>query len=181
MTTERSPRQIRLLTALLLFGTFLFGAVAGTGFSRWNHMPPHLRRPSAPFLPGPPGALSLTPEQEAKAHEITERYRPQLEAILRANFPKVQALNEQMEKELRELLTPEQTKILDEMKAHRPPMPPWGTMPPGAGPPPPGDPGFMPPPGGGPPPWPPGLAPPPPPPFGGPPGSPKQLPKLENP
>jgi hypothetical protein len=158
MTNERSPRQIRLLTALLLFGTFLFGAVAGAGFSRWNLMPPPPPRP-APFLPGPPGALKLTPEQEAKARAITEHHRPQLEALLRANFPKVQAINEQMEKELRELLTPEQIAILDDMKAHRPPMPP--------GPPPPGDPGFMPPPGGGPPPWPPGLAPPPP---GGPPG-----------
>jgi hypothetical protein len=92
MTTERSPRQIRLLTALLLFGTFLFGAVAGVGLSQWNHRLSHPPRPQAPFLPGPPGALNLTPVQEAKAHEITERYRPQLEAILRANFPKVQAL-----------------------------------------------------------------------------------------
>jgi Spy/CpxP family protein refolding chaperone len=164
MTSERSPRQIRLLTALLLFGTFLLGAVAGTGFSRWNHWPPHPHRPPAPFLPGPPGALKLTPEQEGKAHEITERYRPQLEAILRANFPKVQALNEQMEKELRELLTPEQIRTLDEMKAHRPSMPLGGPMPPGGGPPRPGDLGFMPPPGGGSPPWPPGFAPPPPPP-----------------
>jgi Spy/CpxP family protein refolding chaperone len=174
MTTERSPRQIRLLTALLLFGTFLFGAVAGVGLSQWNHRPSCPPRPPAPFLPGPPGALNLTPVQEAKAHEITERYRPQLEAILRANFPKVQALNEQMEKELRALLTPEQTKILDEMKAHRPPMPPGGPMPPGEGPAA-REPGFMPPPGGGPPPWPPGLAPPPPPPFGGPPGQPREL------
>jgi hypothetical protein len=178
MTTERSPRQIRLLTALLLFGTFLFGAVAGAGLSRWSHRPP---RPPAPFLPGPPGALKLTPKQEAKAHEITERYRPQLEAILRANFPKVQALNEQMERELRELMTPEQTKILDEMKAHRPPMPPGGFMPPGSGPPSPGGPGFMPPPGGGLPPWPPGIAPPRPPQFGGPPGTPRELPQPENP
>jgi Spy/CpxP family protein refolding chaperone len=181
MTTERSPRQIRLLTALLLFGTFLFGAVAGVGLSQWNHWPPHPPRPHAPFLPGPPGALNLTPVQDAKAHEITERYRPQLEAILRANFPKVQALNEQMERELRALLTPEQTKILDEMKAHRPPIPPGGPMPLGEGPPP-GGLGFMPPPrggllpGGGPPPWPPGLAPPPSPPFGGPPSHPKELP-----
>jgi hypothetical protein len=165
MTTERSPRQIRLLTALLLFGTFLFGAVAGAGFSRWNHMPPHWPRP-APFLPGPPGALKLTPQQEAKAHEITERYRPQLEAILRANFPKVQALNEQMEKELREILTQEQIKILDEMKAHRPPMLPGGPFPPGGRLPPPGENGFIPPPGGGPSPWPSGLPPPPPPPSG---------------
>jgi Spy/CpxP family protein refolding chaperone len=164
MTTERSPRQIRLLTALLLFGTFLLGAVAGTGFSRWNHLPRHPMR-QAPFLPGPAGALNLTPQQEAKSHEITERYRPQLETILRANFPKVQAINEQMEKELREILTPEQIKILDEMKAHRPAMmPPGGEpFPSGGGSPPPGgENGFMPPPGGGPSPWPPGLPPPPP-------------------
>lgn len=51
------------------------------------------------------------------------------------------ASGEQMEKELRALLTPEQTKILDEMKAHRPPMPPGGPMPAGEGPPP-GDHGF---------------------------------------
>ena len=175
MTTERSPRQIRLLTALLLFGTFLFGAVAGAGLSHWNRRSPHPLRPHVPFLPGPPGALNLTTVQEAKAHEITERYRPQLEAILRANFPKVQALNEQMEKELRALLTPEQNRILDEMKARRPPMPSGGPMPSGEGPPL-GDHGFMPPPGGGPPPWPPGLASPPSPPFGGPPGQPKELP-----
>ena len=164
MTTERSPRQIRLLTALLLFGTFLLGAVAGTGFSRWNHLPRHPIR-QAPFLPGPAGALNLTPQQEAKSHEITERYRPQLETILRANFPKVQAINEQMEKELREILTPEQIKVLDEMKAHRPSMmPPGGEpFPSGGGSPPPrGENGFMPPPGGGPSPWPPGLPPPPP-------------------
>ncbi len=154
MTTERSPRQVRLLTALLVFGTFLFGAVAGTGLSHWNRMPLPPPRP-VPFLPGPPGALKLTPEQETKAYAITERYRPQLEAILRANFPKVQAINEQMERELREILTPEQIKILDEMKAHRPPMPPGGG-------PSPGGPGFMLLPGGGPPPWPPGVVPPPP-------------------
>ena len=180
MTSERSPRQIRLLTALLLFGTFLLGAVAGTGLSRWNHLPPPPPRP-APFLPGPPGALKLTPDQEAKARAITERYRPQLEAILRANFPKVQALNEQMEKELREILTEEQRKALDEMKARRPPMRPGGPMPVGAGSQPPGEPGMMPPPGGGPPPWPPGLPPPPPPPGGGPPAPPVQNQRQEDP
>jgi hypothetical protein len=169
MTTPRTPRQIRLLTALLLFGTFILGAVSGAGLWQWNRMPrPHPPRP-APFLPGPPGALKLTPDQETKAREITERYRPELEAVLRENFPRVQAINEKMEKELREILTAEQRKLLDEMKSHRPPPPPGGMhggmhggmLPPGGPPlgPPPGEPGF--PPGGGPPPWPPGLPPPP--------------------
>jgi hypothetical protein len=170
MNPERSPRQIRLLTALLLFGTFVFGVVAGVGLSQWLGPRPTRHRP-APFLPGPPGALKLTPEQEVKSREITERYRPQLEAILREGFPKVKAINEKMENELREILSPEQRKALDEMKAHRPPLPPGGGMPgepmlPGMmGHGPPGGPGAPPPgppPGGGPPPMP-GFDPPPPP------------------
>jgi Spy/CpxP family protein refolding chaperone len=169
MNDERTPRQIRLLTALLLFGTFLLGAVAGVGLSHWNRFPPPHRPGHPPFLPGPPGALRLTAEQQAKAHAITQRYRPELDAIWRDQFPKVKAVNDKMEKELREVLTPEQQKILDDMKAHRPPMPPGDPMAPGGPPPggpPPGVPG-MPPPGAGPPLWLPGLPPLPPP------GSPK--------
>jgi uncharacterized membrane protein len=157
-TSERSPRQIRLVTALVLFGTFLLGAAAGVGLTR-SSAPPRPPRPPAPFLPGPPGALHMSPEQEAKARDITERYRPKLEAVWRESFPKLQALNEQMEKELREILSPEQRQQLDEMKAHRPPPPggpPMGG--PGGPPPPPPGAGFGPPPGG-----------PPPPPMGGPP------------
>jgi hypothetical protein len=176
MSPERTPRQIRLLTALLLFATFVLGIVAGVGLSQWVRNPPPPPPPPAPFLPGPPGALKLTSEQEAKAREITERYRPQLEAIVREGFPKMKAINEKMEAELREMLSPEQRKVLDEMKAHRPPPPPGGPMhggpmhggpmhggpmPGGPGEPPP-PPGEGPPPGGGPPPWP-GSPPPPPP------------------
>ena len=47
-----------------------------------------------------------------------------------------QAINDQMEKELRSILTPEQAKRLDEMEARRPPEP-CGFMHPGAFPPPP--------------------------------------------
>jgi len=129
MSPERTPRQIRLLTALLLFATFVLGIVAGVGLSQWIRIGLPPPRPPAPFLPGPPGALKLTPEQEAKAREITERYRPQLEAIVREGFPKVKAINEKMENELREILSPEQRKALDEIKAHRPPFPPGGPMP----------------------------------------------------
>jgi len=140
---ERTPRQIRLLTALLLFGTFLLGAVAGAGFYRFTAPPmyprPHPLHP--PFLPGPPGALQLTPEQDAKAREITDRYRPKLEALLREQFPKFQALNEEMEKEMRKILTPQQNLKLDQLKAQRPPMAPgmgrgFGPLPEGV---PPGD------------------------------------------
>ena len=124
MTSERSPRQIRLLTALLLLATFVLGALFGAGLAHWDGpwRRPHHR--PIPFLPGPPGALELSAAQEAKAHEIMERYRPQLEQVMHETFPKVQAINDQMESELRAILTPEQAKRLDEMKALRPPMPP---------------------------------------------------------
>jgi Spy/CpxP family protein refolding chaperone len=156
---ERTPRQVRLMTVLLLFGTFVLGAVAGAGLTRWTHQPPPHRH--APFLPGPPGGLALTPEQEAKARAITDRYRPELEAVWRESMPKVSAINEKMEQELRHVLTPEQQKRLDELKAHRPPPPPGGPTGPGAPPPHNGPPHGGP--QGGPPPWP-GFAPPPPPP-----------------
>jgi len=163
MTIERTPRQVRLLTVFLLFGTFVLGTVAGAGLTLWTRLPPPPPRRPVPFLPGPPGALKLTPEQEAKARAITDGYRPELEAVWRASMPKVKAINEKMERELREVLTPEQQKILDETKAHLRPAPLGPGGPPFHGSPPPGGAGLPPggPPGGGPPPWPPGLEPPP--------------------
>jgi hypothetical protein len=154
---------------LLLFGTFVLGAVAGAGLTLWTRFPPPPTPRRAPFLPGPPGVLKLTPEQEAKARAITEHYRPELEAVWRESMPKVKAINKKMEKELREGLTPEQQKILDEMKARLPPPPHGGPMD-HAGPPPflgpprgqPGVPAPEGPLGGGPPPWHPGFAPQPP-------------------
>jgi hypothetical protein len=150
---ERTPCKIRLLGVLVLLVTFSLGTAVGVGVGRWSGPPREPRHP-APFLPGQPGALHLTPAQETKANEITESYRPTLDAVWRDSMPRLQALNEQMEKELREILTPEQRKILDGMKArrlppgaesHRPGGPrqgggplPGGPMPPGAFPPPPG-------------------------------------------
>ncbi|MBI2894025.1 MAG: periplasmic heavy metal sensor [Deltaproteobacteria bacterium] len=145
---EASPRKIRLLTALVLFGTFVVGVIGGAGLCRWlgppapPHPPPHFQ----PGHLGPFAELGLSGEQERRAREIMERHRPELEAILHETFPKVRAINERMARELREVLTPEQRSKLDEIEARRPPPPP---------------PGFPPPP---PPPF--GIAPPPPPPFG---------------
>ena len=121
--SETKPRTVRLMTALLLVATFAAGAAAGAGLSRLSfrcHGPPHPRM----FAPEHFEQLGLSPDQQQKAHQIAERHRPELEAILRETFPKVRAINEQMEQELREQLTPEQRAKLDQLKAQRPPMPP---------------------------------------------------------
>jgi len=137
---ERGPRQIALLTALLLLGTFAAGIALGAGLCRWLSAPPlpprHGPPPQGPPLPGPFGELGLAPEQERRAREIADRHRPELEAIIRETFPRVRAVNDKMEQELRTILTPEQQLRLDELKAQLPlPGVPGG-------PPPPGLPGF---------------------------------------
>jgi Spy/CpxP family protein refolding chaperone len=169
-TTEASPRTVRLLTAVLLVAMFAAGTATGVGLCRWISASSGHAPPPPPPAPLPVEELGLTAEQRQKVQEIVERHRAELEAILRDAYPKARAVNEQIEKEVRELLTPEQRTKLDELKAHRPPPPPG----PPPGPPPPGMPSGAPLPGQGPPPGPPpGFGPPPgPPPFGPPPGPP---------
>jgi len=145
-TTEpRSPRSIRLLTALLLVATFAFGSVTGVALTLWvrsdfPHHRGHWPGPP-PFGPLPLDELDLSPEQRQRAEAIFERHRPELDAILQEGFPKVRRVNDQIESEIRELLTPEQRTRLDELKARRPPPrhgphgPPGGPFAPGPPPP----------------------------------------------
>ncbi|MEY2930425.1 MAG: hypothetical protein RL033_1174, partial [Pseudomonadota bacterium] len=131
------PRSIRLLTGLLLVGTFAFGSVTGVALTLWARS--DLRGPPPgppPFGPLPLHELGLSAEQRARADAIFEQHRPELDAIRQEGFPKVRKINEQLESEVRELLTPEQRARLDVLKAQRPPRPPG---PPG-GPPPFGEP-----------------------------------------
>ena len=130
-SAESSPRTVRLLTAILLVATFAAGSVAGAGLCRWvSPKPP----PPPMFPPIPLEELGLSAEQQRNAHDIVERHRPELEAILRETYPKVRAVNQQTQRELREVLTSEQRARLDEFEARRPPPRPG---PPGQPPPPP--------------------------------------------
>jgi hypothetical protein len=101
--------------------------------------------------------VGLTTEQRQKTYAIMEKHRPEFEATFREMFPKMRAINDRIENEVREVLTPEQRTKLDEAKKRRPnhPLgpPPLGPPPPGAPPgspdgnwPGPGDPGSWPPP-----------------------------------
>ena len=150
----RDELRIRLVTTLVVLGTFVLGGVAGVGMCRWL-MP---RDEPPPPMHLPLRELDLTPEQDRQAREITERHREELESILRETYPKVRAVNDRIKEELRTILTPEQQRRLDSMKPRGPgpgPRGPGGPGGPDRGPP------FGP---GGPPPPPPGDRRPPPPP-----------------
>ena len=130
--TGAAPRSIRLVTALLLVGTFALGSATGVGLTLWaRHDLGHGHRPGPPpFGPLPLHELDLTREQHEKADAIFERHRAELDAILEEGYPKVRRVNEQIEREVREILTAEQRQRLDQLEAQRPP-PRHGHFPPG--------------------------------------------------
>jgi len=146
---EASPRRIHLLSAAIVLASFLAGAATGVGFYRWvaPHGPPPRERFS---LPPHFAALGLSPEQERQAAAILERHRPEMDALIRESYPRMQAIVERTHDELRQILTPAQRARFEEIEKRRPPReghpggpggpglpPPGGPPPPGAPPPPP--------------------------------------------
>lgn len=136
---DSSLNQIRAMTALIILGTFLFGAAVGAGLLYWLTPRPPPPPPSPVFHML--GELGLSAEQHQRAREIRDRHEPQLRAIFLESFPKMRAAHNQMEEELRTILTAEQRQRLDELKKRRPfrggfgPPPQRGMGFPGEGPP----------------------------------------------
>jgi Spy/CpxP family protein refolding chaperone len=130
--TSGPQRRVRLLTAIVLIGTFALGAASGAGVVRWALMD-RLAAGSEgpPFGPWPLHQLDLSKDQRAKVHEIFERHRPELDAILRESFPHVRPIHEQIDREIREVLTVEQRAKLERLEERRP-FPPRGPFPPGS-------------------------------------------------
>ena len=163
--------SMRFRAFALLAAMFVVGAFAGAGLVRFVDRP-------HPMPPRPPGMelfsrLGLSPEQEVRARAIFEKHRPELDAIVRETMPRVRVVQETVDREMAEILTPEQARRFEELKRNMPPPGAGGPgglggpdgpgRGPGEGPgpmrpgqlpfprpplPPPGDPGMPPPPEG---------------------------------
>ncbi len=131
MSAEQGPRRMRVVTAVVLFVVFVAGLATGAAVV-------HLTGPRFHHPPGPPAmalrGIDLSPEQRARVDAIWEKYRPRIDAIMRETFPRVRAAEDEMNRELRAELKPEQQKRFDDNEAHRPPFPPSPGGPPPFGP-----------------------------------------------
>jgi len=125
MHTERPQRNLHLWSGLILLGVFLAGAATGAGVFAWARPGPHriIHHGGTRFLLH---GLDLTPEQQEKVRTIMERHRSQVEAVMREGFPKIRAAQEAVDAELRAMLTPEQQKRFDQLRAQHPFPPPLG-------------------------------------------------------
>lgn len=128
-----SPRRARVLGLLLMLGVFAAGTVFGAGLVRGH----------APGPPPPPPSpaerlthqLDLTPAQVEALHRLEQRHRAELGRLMRETMPRIRAVMDAVENELRPMLTEAQRARLDEVQAHRPPPDaPLPGMPGGPGP-----------------------------------------------
>ena len=116
---EMSPRRIRIVAAVVLVITFVLGAVAGASIwyfgvvsqERCHHKGgfPHAQE------------LALSDTQQKAFDDILKKYRPELDEIMAASYPKIREVKERMDAELRALLSPQQQIKFDEMIEHHPP------------------------------------------------------------
>lgn len=122
---ETSMKTIRLLTALILLGTFAVGIAAGAGLYHWvarNPKPPLMGPPR--FGPIPLQELKLTAKQDDQIRKIFERHRGELEKVMQGTFPKVRTIIQKINIEIREVLSDEQRAKFDELLEKMPPLPP---------------------------------------------------------
>lgn len=134
MSADVSSRRLHLWTALVLVAVFAAGVATGVGVLRAFCPPLHGGRPGRPPGPGgmPPfvAELGLTPDQQGRVQSIVDGHRAEIEAAVRETFPRVRAIQDRVDAEIRAVLTPEQAARFDALRARRPPGPGPGGPPP---------------------------------------------------
>lgn len=116
---DRRPLGLELRAVLLLAAVFAAGAVTGAAIHRWGALS---RGPGEPRHHGPPplpmlvAELDLTGEQRAQVDAVMARYAPEFEAVIRATFPQIRAIEARMTEEVLPLLTDEQRAELQRLQ-----------------------------------------------------------------
>lgn len=111
MTAPDRPLRVRARAALVLVVVFAAGAAAGIGVTR-------LRPPPGPRGGGIPGLaeLDLTQDQEREARAVFAKHQRELDAVLRDVYPRVRSIGEEIEADLRPILTEAQRRKMDDAK-----------------------------------------------------------------
>ncbi len=145
MSADPNGRRLHLWTVLVLLAVFAAGAATGAGLATAlrpappappGQGPRHGRPPAPDGMPPFVSELGLDAGQQARVRAIVDAHRAELEAAVRETFPRIRAVQEKVETEIRAVLTPEQATRLDAIRSRRPPPPaPGGPgMRPGPGP-----------------------------------------------
>lgn len=134
-----ASRRARLMGLLVLVATFLAGALAGAAATRVagareapdvapaDSVRGHESKRGERGREGRGGRserdllerLDLTPEQKVQVDSILERGRAEMDAFWEVNRPRLRAIVESTREDIRQVLTPEQRVIEEQVRSER--------------------------------------------------------------
>ena len=100
---------------LLLLAVFAAGVGAGIGLDRALESGSKLETRLSTGMPAVLGRLGLTPEQRRAVDSLLERSGPRAQAVMTEMVPRLGAIADSLEAELRRILTPAQRVRLDSL------------------------------------------------------------------
>jgi len=104
---------------LLLLGVFASGTLSGIAIDRLWRRDRMADLGTEPSGGSPLDQLGLSPKQRARLDSVAMRFRPKTEAVLQEAFPRLRALTDSMDREIRANLTAAQQAKLDTLLAQR--------------------------------------------------------------
>jgi Spy/CpxP family protein refolding chaperone len=115
-SSSDSALRLRIQGAVLITLIFSVGVLAGGAVERIRASREKPMRPMRQMgeLPRPFERLGLTNEQRTEITRIFDRGRPQTDSVLQQLMPHLQAINDSIHAEIRNILTPEQVELLNE-------------------------------------------------------------------